>query len=106
MICATAHVHARTHAHTHARTHTHTYTHTISSETWRQLPAAKRRELLEGGEKGREDGEFWMSFGDFKKHFTDFEVCNVSIDQLYEDEASKHKLKCPVYLTEVQNPSP
>ena len=35
---------------------------------------------------GREDGEFYMSFQDFKKHFTDFEVCNVSVDQLYEDE--------------------
>ena len=27
-----------------------------------------------------------MSFQDFKKHFTDFEVCNVSVDQLYEDD--------------------
>ena len=27
-----------------------------------------------------------MSFQDFKKNFSDFEVCNVSVDQLYEDE--------------------
>ena len=30
-----------------------------------------------------------MSFDDFKKHFTDFEMCSVSIDDLYEDENSK-----------------
>ena len=58
-----------------------------SSPTWKQLPAAKRRELQEDGVK--EDGEFWMSYEDFIKHFTDFEMCSVSIDQLYEDEKSE-----------------
>lgn len=53
------------------------------------MPAARRKELLEGDDVGREDGEFWMSYQDFKKHFTDFEVCNISIDQLYEDENGK-----------------
>ena len=62
-----------------------------SSSTWKNVPAARRKELLEGDDMGREDGEFYMSFPDFKKHFTDFEVCNVSIDQLYEDEKGKKK---------------
>ena len=30
-----------------------------------------------------------MSYDDFKKHFTDFEMCSVSIDDLYEDDKSK-----------------
>ena len=69
--------------------HTHAHTCTYSSPTWKQVPAAKRKELLEGGDSGREDGEFWMSFSDIKKHFTDFEITNVSIDNLYEDEAGQ-----------------
>lgn len=39
--------------------------------------------------KKDEDGEFWMSYDDMKKHFTDFEVCSVSVDELYEDDGSK-----------------
>lgn len=61
----------------------------LSSSSWKNVPAARRKELLEGDDVGREDGEFWMSYQDFKKHFTDFEVCNISIDQLYEDENGK-----------------
>ena len=30
-----------------------------------------------------------MSFTDFKKHFNDFEICSVSVDQLYEDDAGR-----------------
>lgn len=56
------------------------------------MPAVLRQELLEGGDTGREDGEFYMAYPDFKKHFTDFEVCNVTVDQLYEDETGKTPL--------------
>ena len=56
---------------------------------WKQLPANQRRELLEGGDKGKEDGEFWMSYDDFRKHYTDFEICNICMEQLYEDEAGQ-----------------
>ncbi len=40
-------------------------------------------------QNAKDDGEFWMSFDDFRKHFTDFEMCNVTIDALYEDENSE-----------------
>lgn len=60
-----------------------------SSSLWKQLPTNQRRELLEGGDKGKEDGEFWMSYDDFRKHYTDFEICNICMEQLYEDEAGQ-----------------
>ena len=53
------------------------------------MSAQVRKELLEGDGVPKEDGEFFMSFQDFKKNFTDFEVCNVSVDQLYEDDNGK-----------------
>lgn len=56
---------------------------------WKQLPATQHRELLEGGDKGKEDGEFWMSYDDFRKHYTDFEICNICMEQLYEDETGQ-----------------
>ena len=34
-----------------------------------------------------------MSWADVKKHFTDLEITNVSIDPLHEDEAGQ-RLKC------------
>ena len=54
------------------------------SPIWNKVSSSKRNELLESG--AREDGEFWMSYEDFMKHFTDFEVCSVSVDELYEDD--------------------
>lgn len=44
-----------------------------------------RKQCLEEGAK--DDGEFWMSLEDMKKHFTNFEMCSVSIDQLHEDDS-------------------
>ena len=41
------------------------------------------------GDGAKEDGEFWMTYEDMCKHYTDFEMCSVSIDQMYEDENSK-----------------
>ena len=61
-----------------------------SSPTWRQVSADKRHELQEG-DGPKEDGEFWMSYEDFVKHFTDLEMCSVSIGQMQEDEKGKLK---------------
>ena len=30
-----------------------------------------------------------MSYDDFRKHYTDFEICNICMEQLYEDEAGQ-----------------
>ena len=56
----------------------------VSSDKWKTIPTAERSTLEA---KKSEDGEFWMSFDDFKKHFTDIEMCSVSIDHLYEDDS-------------------
>lgn len=55
-----------------------------SSAKWKVVPADLRSELLEGG--GKDDGEFWMTYEDMNKYFTDFEICSVSMDELYEDD--------------------
>lgn len=31
-----------------------------------------------------------MSFDDMRKHFTDFEICSVSVDELYEDDSGMY----------------
>ena len=51
------------------------------------MSASVKKELeVEAGN----DGEFWMSYEDMKKHFTDFEICSVSIDELYEDDSGMY----------------
>lgn len=57
---------------------------------WNKIPSSKRKELQGDA---RDDGEFWMSFTDFQKHFTDFELCSVSVDQLYEDDNGMWEFK-------------
>uniref|UniRef100_A0A8C6Y9D2 Calpain 8 n=1 Tax=Naja naja TaxID=35670 RepID=A0A8C6Y9D2_NAJNA len=39
------------------------------------------------------DGEFWMSFSDFKKQFTNVEICNLSPDPLICNQAHKWNMK-------------
>jgi Ca2+-binding EF-hand superfamily protein len=60
------------------------------SKLWQHISASERKALQEGEGTFKEDGEFWMSFDDFKKHFTDFEICNVSVAMLYEDDSVKN----------------
>lgn len=60
----------------------------FSSDTWKQLPASKSKEL----NSSDEDGEFWMSFDDVIKNFTDAEICSISMDELYEDDGGMYIL--------------
>ncbi|XP_034283792.1 calpain-8-like isoform X2 [Pantherophis guttatus] len=39
------------------------------------------------------DGEFWMSFSDFKKQFTNLEICNLSPDPLACNQTRKWNMK-------------
>ena len=52
------------------------------SDTWKQLSAKQRQEL----HTTDEDGEFFMTYEDMIKHFTDLEICSISVDSLYEDD--------------------
>lgn len=62
-----------------------------SSKIWKNLTASQRQQLM-GDEQLKEDGEFWMSYDDFLKHFTDFEICSVSVDKMYEDDSGQSSL--------------
>ena len=55
------------------------------SPEWRLIPEHEKQEL---GLVFDDDGEFWMSYQDFLKHFTQLEMCNLSPDSM-EDEATK-----------------
>ena len=38
-----------------------------------------------------------MTFDDFKRNFTDIEICNITLDQFDEDQSSKSLLTWPIY---------
>ncbi|XP_015204861.2 calpain-9-like isoform X1 [Lepisosteus oculatus] len=44
------------------------------SPKWQTVGAKEKKELLHNSD----DGEFWMSIEDFKRHFTEVDICNLS----------------------------
>ncbi|XP_011333302.2 calpain-A isoform X2 [Ooceraea biroi] len=58
------------------------------SPEWRFIPDHEKEEL---GLTFDMDGEFWMSFHDFVRHFTQLEICNLNPDSLTIDELNAGK---------------
>ncbi|XP_043281587.1 calpain-A isoform X3 [Venturia canescens] len=67
------------------------------SPEWRFIPDHEKDEL---GLTFDIDGEFWMSFQDFKKYFTRLEICNLNPDSLTEDDLNAGKKKWEMSIFE------
>ncbi|XP_043536953.1 calpain-9 [Chiloscyllium plagiosum] len=63
-----------------------------NSPEWKTVDASDYRRL---NNIAKDDGEFWMSFDDFKRHYDKVEVCNLTPDSL--DEDSFHKWEVTVF---------
>ncbi|XP_039668359.1 calpain-2 catalytic subunit-like [Perca fluviatilis] len=59
-----------------------------NSMQWRQISSEDRERLSHRSE----DGEFWMSFTDFLRHYDRLEICNLTPDALSDDAVSKWAL--------------
>ncbi|XP_068135632.1 calpain-9 [Hyperolius riggenbachi] len=53
---------------------------------WNSIDPAERKRLCQ---TSLDDGEFWMNFEEFKRHFDKVEICNLTPDAL--DDDSEHK---------------
>uniref|UniRef100_A0A4W6DNL7 Calpain-2 catalytic subunit n=1 Tax=Lates calcarifer TaxID=8187 RepID=A0A4W6DNL7_LATCA len=58
------------------------------SMQWRYINSEDRDRLSHRSE----DGEFWMSFSDFLRHYSRLEICNLTPDALSDDSLSKWAL--------------
>ncbi|KAJ6666848.1 hypothetical protein lerEdw1_018850, partial [Lerista edwardsae] len=56
-----------------------------NSSEWNYIDPMQRKAL----DKKADDGEFWMSYSDFQRHFTKLEICNLTPDTLTSNEAHK-----------------
>ncbi|KAM8878211.1 calpain-2 catalytic subunit-like [Spinachia spinachia] len=59
-----------------------------NSAQWHQISEEDRERLSHRSE----DGEFWMSFNDFLRHYSRLEICNLTPDTLSDDSVSKWAL--------------
>uniref|UniRef100_A0A3Q2CK41 Calpain-2 catalytic subunit n=1 Tax=Cyprinodon variegatus TaxID=28743 RepID=A0A3Q2CK41_CYPVA len=59
-----------------------------NSMQWRYISDEDRERLSHRSE----DGEFWMSFSDFLRHYSRVEICNLTPDALNDDDVSKWAL--------------
>lgn len=66
------------------------YISSDQSAEWRHIPDDVKQEI---GLNFDSDGEFWMSFHDWSKHFDRIEICNLSPDSLSEEQISGGKKK-------------
>ncbi|XP_037366657.1 calpain-9 [Talpa occidentalis] len=57
-----------------------------SSSEWRSVGLAEQKRLCHAA---LDDGEFWMAFADFKAHFDEVEICNLTPDALEKDALHK-----------------
>nr|XP_023698915.1 calpain-3 isoform X3 [Paramormyrops kingsleyae] len=57
-----------------------------NSKEWASIAKAEKEKLQQ---QNAEDGEFWMSFDDFKRNFTKIEICNLTPDALQDDKIHK-----------------
>ena len=61
-----------------------------NDRNWQMIPSHKRSEL---GLTFDDDGEFYMSFRDFRKYFGELEICHLTPDSLEDDDNSRKKFE-------------
>ncbi|CAI9601590.1 unnamed protein product [Staurois parvus] len=59
-----------------------------NSSEWNSVDPSKKDRLI----KRCDDGEFWMSYNDFLRHYSRLEICNLTPDTLSSDKYKKWSL--------------